>query len=634
MRLRIAAASLLLAALVLAPQPPTHAATSADADTAMTAYVNAFWDPVKKYFYTNSDHQIHPEHAFGPEGGMYTDFWWEAQLWEFVMDAYQRTGSATYRQMIDDVYTGFVAYYPTFSSDFNDDIAWWALASIRAYEITGTTTYLTTAQNLFNSIWAYQDTRYGGGIWWRRSVRNQKNVATNATAAMSAAKIYSATGNGTYLSRAQSLFGWVKTTLQSSGHVYDHIEGGGSGTVVKWDFSYNFGTYSGAAAALYTATGTGTYLSDATSAADWATTYLTNGGTPMYEGVNDAGGFKGVLIRTLARLVTGYNQSQYLPFLQRNATQAANHRRTGDNLVGPDWSAPTSSGYIQSLTAAAAASALQVIPPDGYTGLQPENGLYQAENAVATQIGGESIYAGFTGRGYLAGWSSSTQSVTFHINVPSAGAHELQLRYAAAAGNAGRKILVNGGVVAANQLFPGTGSWSTWSIVTLNGVALNQGYNTIRIEIDPAAGNGNYLNLDSLQVSTQLQAEAGTLHNLTAESLYTGYTGSGYVAGWNADGQWVDLSAAVSRAGRYDLTFRYAAGAGNASRYIYVNGAPAADNLAFPSTGAWTTWSTVTLTNVQLQAGANTISAIFDSSRGSTNWLNLDELTLRYTGSA
>src|SRR6266511_3516477 len=110
-RLRIAAASLLLAALVLAPQPPTH--------------------------------------AFGPEGGMYTDFWWEAQLWEFVMDAYQRTGSATYRQMIDDVYTGFVAYYPTFSSDFNDDIARWALASIRAYEITGTTTYLTTAQNLF-----------------------------------------------------------------------------------------------------------------------------------------------------------------------------------------------------------------------------------------------------------------------------------------------------------------------------------------------------------------------------------------------------------------------------------------------------------------------------------------------------
>ncbi|TMR93975.1 glycoside hydrolase family 76 protein [Nonomuraea basaltis] len=632
MKPRIAAALLSLLLLVAGLQQPAQAATAANADAAMTAYVNAFWDPAKKYFYVNSDHQIHAEHAHGPEGGRYTDFWWEAQLWELVMDAYQRTGSSTYRQMIDDVYTGFVAYYPTFSNDFNDDLAWWAQASVRAYEITGTTAYLTTAQNLFNSIWAYQDATYGGGIWWRRSVQNQKNVATNAVAAATAARLYSATGNTTYLTRAQSLFSWIKTNLQSAGHVYDHLEGSGSGTLVKWDFSYNFGNYISAAAALHTATGDNTYLSDATGAADWATTYLTNGGTPLYEGVNDAGGFKTVLVRSLARLVTRYGQAQYLPYLQRNATQAWNHRRTSDNLVGPDWSAPTGSGYIQSLTAAAAVSALQVVPPDGYPGLQPENGLYQAENAVAG-FGAESIHSGFTGRGYLAGWSAQGQAVTFHVNVPSAGAHKLQLRYAGAAGDAGRKIVVNGNVIAANRTFPGTASWATWSTVTLNAVALNQGYNTIRIELDQAAGNGNYLNLDSLQVFAQLQAEAGTLHGLNTESLHAGYTGSGYLAGWNADGQWVDLNANVSRSGRYDLTFRYAAGAGAASRYIYVNSAGVAGNFAFPSTGAWTTWGTQTLTNVQLQAGANTISVIFNGSRGSTNWLNFDELTLRYTGS-
>ncbi|MFD1544313.1 glycoside hydrolase family 76 protein [Nonomuraea guangzhouensis] len=634
MKLRIAAVSLLLALAGLVPQQPAAAATSADADAAMTAFTNAFWDPAKKYFYVNSDHQIHSEHAYGPESGKYTDFWWEAQLWELVMDTYQRTGSSTYRQMIDDVYTGFLAYYPTFSNDFNDDLAWWALASIRAYEITGTSTYLTTARTLLDSIWAYQDSTYGGGIWWQRGTQNQKNVATNATAATAAARIYSATGDSTYLSRAQSLFSWVKSTLQSSGHVYDHVEGSGSGTVVKWDFSYNFGSYIGAAAALNTATGTSAYLTDATDAATWATTYLTNGGTPIYEGTNDGGGFKTVLIRNLARLVTGYGQSQYLPYLQRNATQGWNHRRTSDNLVGPDWSAPTGSGYIQSLTAAAAASALQVTTPDGNTGPQPENGLYQAENAVATQVGAESTNSGFTGRGYLAGWSTATQSVTFNVNVPSAGPHELRLRYAAAAGDAGRKVVVNGSVVAANQSFPGTAGWSTWNTATLNGVTLNQGYNTISIAIDTSAGNGNYLNLDSLQISRQLQAETGTLHSVGTESSNGGYTGSGYVAGWNANGQWVDLTANVSRAGTYDLTFRYAAAAGNASRYIYVNSASATNNLSFPGTGNWATWNTVTLTNVQLQAGANTISVIFDSSKGSTNWLNLDELTLRYAPSA
>jgi hypothetical protein len=55
------------------------------------------------------------------------------------------------------------------------------------------------------------------------------------------------------------------------------------------------------------------------------------------------------------------------------------------------------------------------------------------------------------------------------------------------------------------------------------------------------------------------------------------------------------------------------------------------NNLAFPGTGAWTSYSTVTVSNVQLIAGNNTISLIFNSSLGSTNYLNYDELTLRYT---
>lgn len=284
---------------------PARAATSSQADTAMDAFVAAFWDDSKDYFFVNSDHAIHPEHAHGPESGRYTDFWWEAQLWELVMDAYERTGSATYRQMIDDVYTGFVAYYPTFANDFNDDLAWWAAASARAYEITGNATYLARAQSLVDSVWAYQDSTYGGGIWWKRSVQDQKNVATNATTALAAARIHAATGNTVYLTRAQSLFTWLKNNLQVGGHVYDHIEG--SGTLVKWDFSYNFGTYIGAALALG-------QQSDATAAADWATTYLTNGGTPTFEGVNDAGGFKTILIRHLAQL------PQYLPYLQKAAT--------------------------------------------------------------------------------------------------------------------------------------------------------------------------------------------------------------------------------------------------------------------------------------------------------------------------
>ncbi|MEV4569970.1 glycoside hydrolase family 76 protein [Nonomuraea sp. NPDC049419] len=496
MRSRLAAACVLLSAALVQPVLPAQAAVRhvpADADAAMRAFVATFWDPAKKYFYTNSDRRIH-EHAHGPENGLYTDFWWEAQLWELVMDAYERTRSAEYRRMIDDVYAGFVAAYPEWENDFNDDLGWWALAGARAYEITRDARYLNRSRELFDRIWAFHDSTYGGGIWWRRSVRDQKNVATNAPAALTATKLYAATGEASYLERARGLFAWIKANLQENGHVYDHLEG--SGTLVKWDFSYNFGTYISAAAALHKATGAASYLADARAAADWVTTYLTNGGTVMQEGVNDGGGFKARLIRGLNTLVKEHGQRRYLPFLQRNATQAWQHRRRPDNLVGPDWSAPAPSTYLQSLTAAAAVSTLQIVQPDGNAGLQPENGVYEAENAVPVGIGGESSQPGHSGRGYLAGWNSSGQTLTFHVNVASAGAHKLTFRYAAGAGDATRRVLVNGAQVAAGQPFPSTGGWGTWSTAVLDGVTLARGYNMIRLEM-----GSNFLNLDRLDLS-------------------------------------------------------------------------------------------------------------------------------------
>jgi hypothetical protein len=50
--------SLALVPIVITSGPSTRAFASGDADTAMNAFVSAYWDPSLKYFYTNSDHQI------------------------------------------------------------------------------------------------------------------------------------------------------------------------------------------------------------------------------------------------------------------------------------------------------------------------------------------------------------------------------------------------------------------------------------------------------------------------------------------------------------------------------------------------------------------------------------------------
>ena len=487
-----------LLALELVPVQPAQAFTSSNADTAMSAFVSTFWNSTTKYFYTNSDHQIHT-HAFGPESGLYTDFWWEAQLWETVMDAYQRTNSSTYRQMIDDVYDGFAAYYPTFYNNFNDDQGWWALASIRAYEITGSTRYKDRAVSLFNTIYGESDSTLGGGIWWRKSPHDQKNVATNGPAIITAVKLKNATGDSTYLTKAQSLYSWMKSNLSDgAGHVYDHVDSTG---VSKWDFTYNFGAFIGAAGALYGATSTSSYLTDATNAANWVTGKLTNGGTLLYEGVDDGGGFKMILARYLNRLVVDQGQTQYRVFLQNNATQAWNHRRTSDNIIGLDWSAPTNSGFIQSLTSAAGAAIMQFVPADNVTGILAENGTCEAENGSLHSLSSEATYSGYHGTSYLAGWNSNGQWVDFTVNVASSGNYTLTLRYAAGAGNASRYIFVNGSGIVSNQSFANTGSWSTWNTVTISGVALNAGNNTVSVIFSSTQGSNNWLNLDELTVS-------------------------------------------------------------------------------------------------------------------------------------
>ncbi len=83
----------------------------------------------------------------------------------------------------------------------------------------------------------------------------------------------------------------------------------------------------------------------------------------------------------------------------------------------------------------------------------------------------------------------------------------------------------------------------------------------------------------------------------------------------------------MSTARSYRLTFRFAAGAVGAHRYLAVNGTSRADRLLFTGTGGWGSYRTVSF-NALLQAGNNTITLAFDSGRNSSNWLNLDRLNV------
>jgi predicted alpha-1,6-mannanase (GH76 family) len=134
------------------------------------------------------------------------------------------------------------------------------------------------------------------------------------------------------------------------------------------------------------------------------------------------------------------------------------------------------------------------------------------------------------------------------------------------------------------------------------------------------------------------EAEEGVTHTMLYEQSYLGYTGWGYLAHWGCgdqpcpadDGEAVDFLVDAPAAGRYALTFRYAANNGvTALRRLVVNGGDLdVDAFPFSPTINWEDWTSQSELAVSLHAGANTVSLIYDASRNSTGYLNLDHLTV------
>ena len=129
---------------------------------------------------------------------------------------------------------------------------------------------------------------------------------------------------------------------------------------------------------------------------------------------------------------------------------------------------------------------------------------------------------------------------------------------------------------------------------------------------------------------TQVLAVGAADTNLSTENVWPGAQNPPYIAGWGKQGQYVTFTFSVA-AGTTKLALRYSAGNGVATRKIELDGAVTVANQSFPKTTNWSTWGTVTLSRT-LSAGTHTLKLWFDSTAGSKQWLNLDNLTV--TGAA
>jgi uncharacterized protein YyaL (SSP411 family) len=306
---------------------------------------------------------------------------------ETVEDYYDYTGRPVYKAEVATLCGGFVARYGadwmnkySFKTGHrylghraNDDVMWMIIAAARAYGITGEVRYRAMAKANFDHAWARAWSRdMGGGLWWRSAHdRPQKNTTTNAPAVIAACELSRALGDRTYLAKARTLYAWMRARLfdPRTGQVYDHLSWTTPPQVKVYPtpYTYNQGTFIGAADRLGQLTGVRLYALDARRALAYTRTHLTRRGILQSDGGlanQDTGGFKGIFARWAIRFTRDQHIVAFDPWFRRNAG-AAWARRNARGLIGQDWNVPTGNGLLYSWDCSAAVAMLETLLPKG-----------------------------------------------------------------------------------------------------------------------------------------------------------------------------------------------------------------------------------------------------------------------------
>lgn len=278
------------------------------------------------------------------------NYWWQAHMMDVFVDAYARTSNDGYKPKMTSLLNGIKEKNGgTFINEYYDDMEWLALACLRVFGTTNDNTFKATADLLWTDIKTGWTSLAGGGLMWRKSSPESKNACANAPASILGARMYALSKNSDDLEWAKRIYAWQKANLvdPNNGIVWDNlkVEGGNIVKNTDWKFTYNQGTYIGAALELYHATKERAYLSDAMRTANTCMNSrdINTSGLLKSENQGDGGLFKGILIRYLALLVqepdlNDTDRGNLARFLKFNAEMFYTKGLTRPSMLsGPDW---------------------------------------------------------------------------------------------------------------------------------------------------------------------------------------------------------------------------------------------------------------------------------------------------------
>ncbi len=129
---------------------------------------------------------------------------------------------------------------------------------------------------------------------------------------------------------------------------------------------------------------------------------------------------------------------------------------------------------------------------------------------------------------------------------------------------------------------------------------------------------------DATAAPTRYEAENATISQGVVETNHAGFSGTGFVNGDNVAGSYLDWTVTAANAGTATLAIRYANGTTtDRPAGLTVNGTAVNGPVSFPSTGAWATWATRSVT-APVVAGTNRIRLTATTASGNPNLDYLD----------
>lgn len=349
--------------------------TAKNATATIDAFNKNFYNPSMKLYSTTSD------------GKGRAAIWTQAIYWDMIMNAYKRTGSKKYYNMIEEIYQGGYEQYDKYNWDNDvewfiyDDIMWWVISLARAYEITKDTKYLTLSESGFKRVLegsakvgdsGSYDSQFGGGMFWAWNQKNPSEAKTansgkmaciNYPTVVAAMALYKITKNEDYLNKAKEIYQWSYDNLFNNvnGRVADSRHGK---TEPDWTSNlYNQATCIGAAVSLYKETGDKAYLDDAVLAADYSKNEMSDkNGILLYKNGIEQGIYTAIFSQYIIQLIEDCKQEQYLSWMRLNINTAWKNRDTSRNLTFKDANNPCPKGIIEVYDASGCPALMQVIP--------------------------------------------------------------------------------------------------------------------------------------------------------------------------------------------------------------------------------------------------------------------------------